>query len=208
MRPRLILRRHARPEHPRSACASGRGAPREMIMCRRLFAIGSFPFSCETAARKRDHLWDTCWSRARKVSAAENGSSLVELALLTPLLLLLFAGSVDLGQACFVAIEVSAAASAGTAYGVQNPTDTSGMQKAAVLDAPNLSGLSAVASWGCECSDGTSPSASCGTNPTCGTTRVKYVAVSTALHYVPVFGLPGLPSNLLLMSTSRLRAAY
>ena len=138
---------------------------------------------------------------------AEDGSSLLELALLTPLLLLLFAGSVDLGQACFVAIEVSEAASAGAEYGTLNPTDTNGMQTAAALSAANLTGLHASALWGCECSDGTSASAACGTNPTCNATRVKYVAVNTSFNFVPVFGLPGLPSNLLLQSSSRLRAA-
>src|SRR5579875_2916654 len=87
---------------------------------------------------------------------SHDGSSLVELALLTPVLVLLLVGSFDLGRACYAAIEVSAAANAGAEYGVQHPTDTAGMQEAAALNGANLTGLSASASWGCECSDGAS----------------------------------------------------
>ncbi len=137
----------------------------------------------------------------------EGGASLLELALLTPILLLLLAGSVDLGQVCYVAIELSAAASAGAEYGSQNPTDMTGMQRAVTLSATNLTGVSSTANWGCECSDGTSASLTCSANPTCATTRVKYVVVSASLNYVPVLGLPGLPTRYPLASTARLRAA-
>ena len=135
------------------------------------------------------------------------GSSLVELALLTPLFVLLLAGSVDLGRACYAAIEVSAAANAGAQYGVQNPTDTVGMQKAALLNGANLNGLSTSASWGCECSDGSGASASCTSTPTCSANVVKYVLVKTSMTYQPTIGFPGIPSGLGLKGTSRMRAA-
>ncbi len=135
------------------------------------------------------------------------GSSLIELALITPLLLLFLVGSVDLGRACYAAIEVAAAANAGAAYGTQKPTDTAGMQKAALLDGADLNGLSSMASWGCECSDGTSPSSSCTTKPSCSTNLVKYVVVTTSLSYTPALHVPGLPSSFPLQASSRLRAA-
>ena len=133
---------------------------------------------------------------------------MVELALLTPLLLLLLAGSIDMGRACYAAIEVSAAANAGAEYGTQKPNDTSGMQNAALLNSPNLSGLTSTASWGCECSDGTSASASCSTAPTCNATVVNYVVVTTSMTYIPTLGLPGLPKSLVLKGSARLRAAH
>lgn len=136
----------------------------------------------------------------------ESGSSLVELALLFPLLLLLLVGAVDLGRAFYVAIEVSSAASAGALYGTQNPTDTTGMQHAAALNAPDLTGIVSVASYGCECSDGTSASASCSTTPTCSQDVIQYVQVTTSFTYVPVVRYPGVPSSFALHGKARLRA--
>lgn len=136
----------------------------------------------------------------------QGGSSLVELALLSSLMILLLAGTVDLGQACYAAIEVSAAANAGAEYGTQNPTNTAGMKKAALLNAANLTGLSSSASWGCECSDGTSASASCATTPSCSVTTVRYVVVTTAMTYQPALGFPGIPSSFALKGSARLRA--
>jgi Flp pilus assembly protein TadG len=56
----------------------------------------------------------------------ERGSSLIELALILPVLLLMLVGSIDFGRAFFVAIEVSSAAEAGVDYGIQQAADTSG----------------------------------------------------------------------------------
>ena len=138
----------------------------------------------------------------------QRGSGLVELAVVSSLLVLLFAGSVDLGRACYAAIEVSAAANAGAVYGTLNPTDIAGMQKAALLDAADLKGLGSSASWGCECSDGSSASTSCAKTPSCSATTVTYVVVTTSMTYTPALGFPGIPSSIALKSSARLRAAY
>ena len=136
------------------------------------------------------------------------GSSLVELALVSSLLILLLVGSVDLGQACYVAIELSASANAGAQYGTQNPTDTSGMRKAALLNAANLVGATSSAAWGCECSDGSAASPSCTTTPSCSVTVVRYVAVATAMTYKPLLTVPGVPTTYALQGNARLRATY
>lgn len=136
------------------------------------------------------------------------GSSLVELALIASLLVLLLAGSVDLGQACYVAIELAAAANAGAQYGTRNPMNTTGMQQAAVLNAANLSGIGTSAAWGCECSDGSSVSVSCTTTPSCSNGVVRYVNVTTSMTYKPTLVFPGLPSSLALNGHARLRTAY
>jgi Flp pilus assembly protein TadG len=150
------------------------------------------------------------WSikRAFPWSVEDHGSSLVELALLSSLFLLLLVGSVDLGQACYVAIELSAAANAGAQYGTQNLTNTAGMQKAALLNAANLSGVTTSAGWGCECSDGSSASSSCSPVPSCSVNIVRYVTVTTAMTYKPALVFPGVPSSLALKGNARLRAAY
>jgi Flp pilus assembly protein TadG len=150
-------------------------------------------------------------TRARTRSArvrllrGDGGGSAVELALMLPLFLLLLVGTVDMGRAFYTAIEVSSAAAAGVAYGVQNPTDTAGMQAAATLDAADVTGIVPVATWGCECSDGSSGSANCASTPSCTTNVVKYVQVVTTFTYVPLFKYPGVPVSIPLTGKARMR---
>src|SRR6204780_351383 len=108
------------------------------------------------------------------IVSPEAGTSLVEVGLFLPLLLLLLMGVADFGRAYYLAIEVAGAAHAGAIYGAQNITDTTGMQNAAKLNSPDVSGLVATSSWGCECSDGTASSASCVSTPACSVNVVYY----------------------------------
>ena len=90
------------------------------------------------------------------------------MGLLLPVMMLLVVGAVDFGRLYFEYIEVVNAAHAGAEYGSINSTDTSGMSTAATQSAPDVSGLTVpTKAYGCECSDGTSYSASCTTVPTC-----------------------------------------
>lgn len=134
------------------------------------------------------------------------GAALVETALLMPVMLLLLVGAVDLGRAYYVAVEVASAAHAGAVYGVQNATDTAGMESAASLDAPDINGLTPVASYGCECSDGTSAVADCAYTPSCSYNYVNYVSVTVTATYAPLVSYPGVPGSLNLSSTARMRA--
>jgi len=142
------------------------------------------------------------------IAKEDRGSSLVETAVLMPVLMLLFVGTVNFGRAYYSAIEVSAAAEAGALYGVQNPTDVSGMVAASKLDAANLSSLSPVATYGCECSDGSSAVASCGTAPTCTYNVVNYVEVDTSYIYTPIIKYPVLGSAVTLHGSARMRSAH
>jgi Flp pilus assembly protein TadG len=143
------------------------------------------------------------WSRLDLMSS--EGGSFVELALILPLFLLIFVPTVDIGRALYMSIEVAAAAQAGAAYGIQNPTDISGMQTASASGVSNLSSVNATATYGCECSDGTSASASCTTTPTCTYNYVNYVDVVASVPYTPTFSYPGLPSSITISREVRLR---
>jgi Flp pilus assembly protein TadG len=139
----------------------------------------------------------------------ETGSSLVEMALLLPVLILLLMGVADFGRAYYLAIEVSHAASSAALYGSQYPTDLVGMQNAAVLDAPDVPGFSTasvVATYGCECSDGSSAIAGCTTTPNCASNAVAYVQVNTTATYSAMLPYPGIPSPLTLRGSARMRA--
>jgi len=152
----------------------------------------------------------------RDLFCAETGDSLVEIGLLLPVLTMLLVGTVDLGRMAYMSIEVANAARAGVQYGQQNSStwsNTTGMQTAATNDAPDLVGasngnLAAVATYWCQCSDGTSVTPSCSPSaPSCATThRVDYVKVVTTATYKAWFSCPGIPSTTTLTSTAVMRA--
>jgi Flp pilus assembly protein TadG len=150
--------------------------------------------------------------RLRVLCCANHGSALVELALITPALTLLLVGAVDFGRAGYVGIEVQNAAHAGAEYGSLNPSNTAGITAAAQQSAPNLSNLIVSApTWGCECSDGTSYTASCTTTPVCsasnarGSNVVHRVKVSTSAVYKPMAPWPGIPSSITLYGSATIR---
>lgn len=140
----------------------------------------------------------------RSILSGSEGASFVELALILPVFLLIFVPAVDIGRAIYVSIEVASAAQAGAAYGIQNPTDVTGMQTASTSGS-NLSNATASASYGCECSDGSSASASCTTTPTCTYNQVNYVDVVATAPYSTTFGYPGLPASMSISREVRLR---
>jgi Flp pilus assembly protein TadG len=139
----------------------------------------------------------------------EEGTSLIETALLLPVLLLMMVGAVDFGRAYYAAIEVQSAAEAGALYGVQYPSDAAGMVLAAKADATDITGIAPVAIYGCECFDGTSAVASCTATPTtCGTNNfVNYAEVDTTATYTTLLRYPGIPSTIPLTGKARMRSA-
>lgn len=139
----------------------------------------------------------------------ERGSSLVELAIVLPVFILLLMGAIDFGRAYYLSMEIAGAAQAAAVYGSQNPTDTAGMQSAALKDAPDAANLSvSSATYGCECSDGSNYNASCSSTPVCtGTTQVYRVNVTVTAQYTSLFHWPGIPSHLSLSSSASMRSA-
>jgi Flp pilus assembly protein TadG len=140
---------------------------------------------------------------------SDGGASLVELAILLPLFMLLMAVAVDLGRAYYLVLELQGAANAAAAYGVQNPTDTAGMSTVAQDNAPNVPGLTVgTHTYGCECSDGTSYSASCASVPACtGLTEVYRVNITVTATYKPLFPWPAIASTMSFSSSASMRSA-
>jgi len=139
----------------------------------------------------------------------EDGASLVELAFVLPLFPLLLFGAVDFARAFYVSVEIAGAAQAAAVYGSQNPTDTTGMQNAALDDSPNVPNLSVgTHTYGCECSDGTSYVASCSpAPPTCASnTEVYRVNVTVTGTYSPLIPWPGVPSSMSLTGSASMRS--
>jgi Flp pilus assembly protein TadG len=135
-----------------------------------------------------------CKSRRRR--ALSSGQASVELALSLPLLLMMFLVVVETGRAFYIAISVTNAARAGVQYGSQNLStagDNAGMQSAATSDAPNITGMTAVATHFCKCSDGTA--STCLATDCAGSHRLLYTKVTTSASYAPLINFMGiLPS--------------
>ncbi len=147
-----------------------------------------------------------------KLVRSESGSSIIEAAILAPVLLFIMIGAADFGHGYYLAEEVASAAHSGAEYAIQNPgaisSDTSGIQIAAKDDAPNVPSLSvATPAWGCECSDGSSYSAHCASVPSsCTTNWVYKVTVTASASYTPLFPWPGVPNAIALSSSATLRS--
>ena len=145
----------------------------------------------------------------RAGACSENGSSLVELAVVLPVLFLLLLGVADFGRAYYLGMEVSQAANSAALYGSQAPSDAAGIANAAVADAQDVPGFttsSVTVTSGCECSDGSSPSLGCSAAPTCSTNAVTYVQVDTVATYKATFPYPGIPASIVLRGKARMRA--
>jgi Flp pilus assembly protein TadG len=149
--------------------------------------------------------------RCQASTKSQRGASLLELALMLPVLSLLLIGVIDMGRAFYLSIEVADAARAGAMYGYQTSAtmqDSDGISTAAANDAPQVTGLTTTSSYGCMCSDGSGQSADCGTPPNCssGKRQVNYVIVNTSATYTSLFPWPGVPSSLALTGKAQLIA--
>jgi Flp pilus assembly protein TadG len=126
----------------------------------------------------------------RRFGAAQDGQSIVEVALFMPALLLVLMGTIDLGRLAQFDARLATSARAGVQYGAQNlvtADDFSGMQTAALNDMPNDSSVHASASHYCTCADGSATS--CSGSACADNYRLLYVEVSSTGTFVPLFNL-------------------
>src|SRR5258708_35125079 len=87
-----------------------------------------------------------------KSKRGENGSAFIELALFTPVLLLMMVGALDFARVYYADITLANAAEVGALYGsrsVSGSSDISGMQTPATNDGKDLASMTAVATNYC-----------------------------------------------------------
>jgi Flp pilus assembly protein TadG len=148
---------------------------------------------------------------------SESGQSLVELALLAPILVLLVIGVVEMGRYAYLSIVLENSAEAGALYGAQglaNSADTTGIQTAADNDFQNngqpVSNLTVTSSTACGCdSGGLVISAACNGTSTAGTCTtghwVVMVNVTAAATFTSLTKFPGIPQSLTITRTVSMR---
>ncbi|MGH9682736.1 MAG: TadE/TadG family type IV pilus assembly protein [Candidatus Acidiferrales bacterium] len=164
-------------------------------------------------------------AKRKRRNSPERGQSLVEVALLAPLLLALLIGAVEMGRYAYIAILVGNAARAGAAYGAQSLIQSScqppfpcGIQTAADNDFVNngqpVANLTVTSSTSCGCDNGgTVTSAICDTkiNPSAGTCAaghwVVMVSVTGSGTFSALFSFPGIPPSIAVSRTATIRVA-
>lgn len=121
------------------------------------------------------------------------GQTLIEVALVFPLLILLLFGAAEYGRLCYIGIEVTNAAHAGAQYGSQNrgfASDDAGITLAANNDGFNLKDLSVAPQHLCAANYSDPPSTDCS-----GTPPVEYVQVNTEVTVGSLFHSYGFDKN-------------
>lgn len=166
------------------------------------------------------------FSLGRK-NAAQSGQTLLEVALLTPLLLLLLLGVIEMGRYAYMGILVGNAAHAGAMYGsenVANSADTPGITTAADndFDTTTFGPLTVNPSTTCGCDNGGTVS---GLTNACSTTANPALPTTIAActtgggHWVimcnveakgtfsSLFSYPGIPASITIDRTAIMRVA-
>jgi Flp pilus assembly protein TadG len=137
----------------------------------------------------------------------EHGQSLVETALVFPVLVIMLVGVVEMARVVCASIAVVNAAKAGAQYGSETgftAADATGIATAASAEAPMLT-VSTSTSTACACSDGT---ASTCQNTDCANSHIEQtVTVNTQATLQATIHLPGLPKTFTVKGQSIQRVA-
>jgi hypothetical protein len=144
----------------------------------------------------------------RRFHRDERGAAAVELGVLAPVLIFVCLGLVEVGRYENFSIMTVNAARAGAQYGVQNlvtTADDTGIQRAALADGSNLSGLSATSRHFCQCSDGSASACLAGDCPL-PLHRIVWVQVNTTGKYSSLLNFPGLPASITVGGTAIMRS--
>lgn len=131
------------------------------------------------------------------VNRRERGQSLVEFALIAPLLIILMLGTIDFGRVYFAYVSVTNAARNGAHYASSSSDaaqDVDGIRNAAVADTTELLDTSP-----------TNPGVSVATG-TDSQGRL-YADVTVSYAYTTIFPWPGLPDSMNVERTVRARVA-
>lgn len=149
-------------------------------------------------------------ARNPRASAGQTGQSVLEIALLAPMLLLMLVGTIEIGRYAYFAIEATNAARAGVQYGTQSlidSKDVAGIKAAASNDAPDLIQLNVTAKDLCACSSNPSHYVGCPAQR-CGAGHpVVFLQVNTTAQVPSLFHYPGLPATFTANGQAIMRVA-
>jgi len=149
---------------------------------------------------------------------SELGGALVELAVALPVLIIVFAGTIDFARVFYTAMNLTNAARAGAQYGGHNAAQSGDIATmlTTATSATGLSGVTAVASRTCQCANDTgtfSPTAPVNDclSPEAISCPGRHVVItvtvttSTTFNTIMSFGIPGFMRSLSLSRSATMR---
>lgn len=138
-----------------------------------------------------------------------DGTSLIELSLILPILILMLLAVLDCGLLLRQDMIVADSARAGAEYALTTTTaaDTTGMHNTATLSAGDIPGYKAVPLSFCTCVAGGS-TASCTGSCASGSMPIQYAQVTASANLPLLFKVQGLPATIAVQSVSRVRTAW
>lgn len=145
--------------------------------------------------------------RGGRSGSWQRGQTVLEMALMLPLLLLLLVGVIEIGRYAYFDILISNAARAGAQYGAQSVIhafDSAGIKNAAHDD--GLAAMTITPTQQCSCSPTATP-VDCGGNGIGCAQTLVYVQVQATDTYNSLFSYPGIPRSMTLSSTVKMRVS-
>lgn len=142
-----------------------------------------------------------------KRKRGQKGNAVLELALIVTVMSLMMVGASDFSQLFYMAIELESAARAGAMYGAMstsNATNSAGVQTVILANAPNITGVTATASYYYQCPGGSTVYTSA---PTCaGSTPMLYVKSTASAVWTPAFNYSTVANPSTVSRTVQIRA--
>jgi Flp pilus assembly protein TadG len=142
-----------------------------------------------------------------RLARSERGTSLVEFAIVLPVLCFLLIGMIDFGRAMYFGIVASNAARAGAQYGAQylwTVNDSAGITSAVAQDAPNMAWTVTTQA---ACSINGSAIVPCPNMGTAQPNTVYYVKVHVSGSFPLLVNYPGLPASIPINAENVTRVA-
>jgi Flp pilus assembly protein TadG len=152
---------------------------------------------------------------SRVLARSESGTSLVEFALVAPVIIFLLVGLIEIGRFAFFSILAANAARAGAQYGAQNlmtAYDSAGITNAALQDGQNLSnwtaaGAGIVVQQLCAVSGGSPRPCGDPSNSAPPQNTIYYVKVQVTGLFNSLLNYPGIPNSLPISGSAMMRVA-
>jgi Flp pilus assembly protein TadG len=141
---------------------------------------------------------------------SESGTSMIEFAIIAPVLIFMMIGVMDVGRYAYDAILAANAARAGAQYASQDLStamDSTGIKNAIVADGQNLSNWNSgiTAQYYCSSNGGTTLGSCSSGEPSAS--NIYYVKVVVTGSFTPLVNYPGIHSPLPVSGSAIMRVA-
>lgn len=143
----------------------------------------------------------------RRLVRAERGAAIVEFAIVTPVLIGLLLGTVEVGRYTYMGIVAAHAAHAAVQYAAQNPTtalNLTAIKNAATADTPNPSSWTVTPTHQCQ-TNGAPIQCPANNVQAISPAMVYYVQVSVTGTFTSLLQYPGIPNHIPVTATASMR---